>query len=955
MFSNLLLLRILWNGLAGLLQSVAAPERLGFRLKRGGGVPWLGSTRRPSLVDSAHLPPPGTRGLPMRTHRIPAWSLHWLAGIIFASALASPVAASVRLTDQVRPISQFIDLTLDAGQANYSGTVRIELNLAEALDTVRLHAQGPTVTEVKIQSVLSGDDDPRRPNPTHLWVLQAQQEDDGVLALKAPAALPAGDYRLTIDFDAPFGTQAVGLYRLEVEGKSYAFTQFEAVDARRAFPCFDEPAFKIPYQLQVTAPSGHEVVTNTETADFEEFGDGSVRRLFAKTKPLPPYLLAIATGPLESAPIPGLRVPGRIFTVAGKAKWTRTAAEITPAILDALEQKFGPYPFKKLDFIAVPEFWPGAMENPGAITYAENILVLDPETVSYEQRRWLAQVITHEISHQWFGNLVTMEWWDDLWLNEAFAYLIAARSTEEVFPELRTRLSAVTNTNRAMAIDALPSSYAIRKPVNTITSIMDFVSPLTNHKGKRVLWMVNDWIGEQHFLHGVQRYLRAHEWGNATGDDLWTALSEESGKDVAGVLTTFLDQPGIPLVTGVVMGNGELRLTQAPYAPFGVTPRHPNQLWTIPIKIRYGHGERVITKAVVLQERTLDIAFDLPGKPDWILLNADESGYYRWALTDEWFAALIERGIPKLTARERVALVEQCSALLESGKLRGDQYVELLAQFAEDREPHVVGAVLHGLRFVERAFVDADLREPFGRYTAQVLAPVMGAVGLEAAPREAPAIAMVRPRLVRWLGTRGGDTQVRAFADDLAARYLQDPTGIDPDLAGACLDVAAFHGNRARHDAYRQVFETTPFPAVRRQCLGALGWFATPELAKASLDYILTGPVRPQEVSTLLRALARQPERGDLLLDWASGRLDTIAGRVAPVSVPGLAYLFDRCDPELMARAQNAFRGRGHPALETQLERVSDSVEGCHQLRQREGASARAAIETIARAVATGG
>ena len=332
-----------------------------------------------------------------------------VVSIVALAAVAGETGdADRRLNPNVRPSFQGVTLKLDPATDDYSGRVIIELDISETTSEIFLHAQ-----DMAIQSAaLRNDNGSFETTFSH---------EDPFLTVKSQSALAAGHYTLELDFESPFNTQAVGLYRMEQDETGYAFTQFEAADARKAFPCFDEPGFKFPWQLTIAVPDGQVAVTNTPIAK-ESVRNGWRRFEFMTTKPLPTYLIAIAAGPLTQTPIPGMSVPGTIWTVKGQENLTQLGATMSPPILAAMEEYFRmPYPYRKLDLIAIPEYWPGAMEHPGAVTFASTILCVDPEAASMGQRRTLARVIAHEFAHMWFGNLVTMTWWEDLWLNESFA------------------------------------------------------------------------------------------------------------------------------------------------------------------------------------------------------------------------------------------------------------------------------------------------------------------------------------------------------------------------------------------------------------------------------------------------------------------------------------------------------------------------------------------------------
>src|SRR5439155_17675029 len=337
---------------------------------------------------------------------------------------------------------------------------------------------------------------------------------------------------------------------------------FEATEARCAFPCWDEPEFKIPFQVTLVVPEAHLAIGNTPV-ETDTVADGQRTVVFERTPPLPAYLLAIATGPLETVPIEGMRVPGRIVTIKGASGVAREAARVTPPLVAALEKYFGlPYPYRKLDLLAVPEFWPGAMENAGAIAFADRILLIDPRAASAGQKRTLVAVDAHELAHMWFGDLVTMKWWDDLWLNESFASWMGDKITQEVAPEYEMPLAEVEETQRAMLRDAQRSTRPIRAPIDVFDNIDEAFDELTYDKGQAVLTMFEAWLGPETFRKGVVAYLKAHAWGSATASDLWASLSKTAGRDVAGPMSTFLDQPGVPLVKVDLLPGGKVRLSQ---------------------------------------------------------------------------------------------------------------------------------------------------------------------------------------------------------------------------------------------------------------------------------------------------------------------------------------------------------------------------------------------------------
>ncbi|MDP3939357.1 MAG: M1 family metallopeptidase, partial [Deltaproteobacteria bacterium] len=407
-----------------------------------------------------------------------------------------------RLDSAVSPAFEAVSLDIDATSKDYRGSVRIDVRVAKPTRELEFHAEEMTIESAR----LTGGDGDAIP-------LECELRDGGFVTARASVDLAPGDYALEIAFAKDYNTKAVGLYRITEGGIGYLFTQFEAVDARKAFPCWDEPGYKIEWQMTIRIPEDQEIVTNTPVAT-ETRADGHKTVVFERTPPMPSYLLAIAAGPLESVEITGMSVPGRVYCTQGQKHLTGLAVQVAPKALGALEKWFGrAYPYKKLDLIAVPEYWPGAMENPGAVTYKDGLLLLDSETASVSQRRTLARVTTHEFAHMWFGDLVTMSWWDDLWLNESFADWLGDKICNGLFPEYNIEVSEVQGSQNIMVGDARPSSSAIRKTVDSPDDIEEDLM-LAYEKGKTILHMVEMWVGEDAFHRGVLDYINRHAWGN---------------------------------------------------------------------------------------------------------------------------------------------------------------------------------------------------------------------------------------------------------------------------------------------------------------------------------------------------------------------------------------------------------------------------------------------------------
>ncbi len=862
-----------------------------------------------------------------------------LAGAILALtfSLVPPLAAGddFRLSHQVVPTAQSIDLRLDPSLDDYRGSTSIQLEVKEPTDSFMLHSEETTITKANLQGAAGA--------------VEVSFADAGQNRTRftSSQALSPGTYTLDLQFESPYNTQAIGLYRMESEGVGYAFTQFEPDDARLAFPCWDEPEFKIPFTVAISVPEGQLAVSNTPIVE-QTTADGWTRFAFAQTKPLPTYLVAIAAGPLETTPMNGLGVPGKIVTVAGQSQYTQLAKEMTPPILRALEEYFGgPYPYEKLDFIAIPEYWPGAMEHPGAVTFADRVLILDPETASLSARRRLARIIAHELAHQWFGDLVTMQWWDDLWLNESFADWMGDRITHQVFPEFRQDLSTLRSAQGVLGSDASPQQRAIRQPVVSTDSLLQSVG-LAYNKGKTVIAMFEHWMGPEAFRAGVNHYLAENAWGNATAEDLWKALDEKSGRDVSQHIDTFISQPGVPLVTVEPLAEGRIKLTQRRFANHGVEIE-PKQ-WDIPVGLKFPAGDELATRTVLLTGGETVVDLGTGETPAWIFPNAGGRGYYRWSVPTSMLTDLAARAPELLTDGERIGFLGNLGALMAGGLVDGGTYLEALSGFAADPEPMVISDALGRLDGTENAFVTEELEDEFAVYVQRLLGPAFERYGVEAKPGEAETVALLRPRILGWLGETGQDPRVISWAKETTKAFLNDPRSVDPSLVGVALALAAHDGDEKLFNEFKKRFEEAQVPALRSAYLSALGQFREPGIVDQALAYNLTGPMRPNELFTITTGVGGADNGADLVWDWTTSNLETIAARLPPGYMAYLPFIGSGCSTERLEKTMEFFSHPEHqaPGMDRTMARVAEGVEQCVALRAREGQAVAAYVTSFA-------
>jgi len=617
----------------------------------------------------------------------------------------------LRLPGIAKPERYSVELTIVPTSATFTGVAEIDMEFQQDTTFLWLNANDLKVKEVSLQQ---GKD---------LISAHATQSQPDYVKLDFDHPVHSGKARLHVSYSGILNTiDNSAVFKEKEGGDWYVFTFFEPRNARRAFPCFDEPSYKVPWQLTLHVPKEDVAVSNTNAVSEAAEKDGMKKVVVAETKPLPSYLVAFAVGPFE---IVDAGKAGknhtllRIITPRGKSSQARYAVATCPQIFSLLEDYFGiPYPYEKLDQIAVPQTG-FAMENPGLITYWQTGLLAPPEQETFLWKRSYASVNAHEMAHQWFGDLVTMSWWDEIWLNESFASWMSTRIENQWKPEWKIQTSNMSSLQRAMSGDSLVSARKIRQPITTNDDIENYVDAITYDKGESILYMFEKWIGEEKFQRGVQRYLKAHAWGNATTEDFLAALSAEVGFDIAPAFNSFLDQGGVPLVSAeLICGEkgAKLRMYQQRYLPIG-SEGTPVQIWQIPVCVRYVIGSSADQKCTLLKETEADFPLSQSGScPDWVLGNAGETGYYHVRYQNDLLNGLLQKGMSALTTRERLGLLTDLYAMAKNGSLPTAKVLSAIPAFLQDSDSHVLTATLDVVAAIDPYLVPHDLQPNYQRF-----------------------------------------------------------------------------------------------------------------------------------------------------------------------------------------------------------------------------------------------
>jgi aminopeptidase N len=869
------------------------------------------------------------------SHRV--WSAVWATAVLCAPSRAVHAEqAPPRLDQTVVPTGESVDLNCDPEESDYTGTVSITLDVKQSTDVLRFHARVLTVDHATLEST-HGTLEPSAIEP-----LESDQ-----VRLRFANSIAPGPYTLTVAFHNAYNTRAIALYKVVTGGHAYLFTQFEDTEAREAFPCWDEPAFKIPWRMTLRIPAADLAVSNTPVASESRAGEGKTV-VFEPSRPLPSYLIAIAVGPFETLPITGMSVPGRVITVQGASALAADAVKAAPLLLGSLERYFGrPYPYAKLDLIAAPEFLYGAMENAGAIVFADRTLLLDSASASAEQRSRVFSVMAHEMAHMWFGDLVTMKWWDDLWLNESFATWMANKVMDDVYPEDREGVTELFGIQRAFTTDSRPSTRAMRGKIEGATSLGETANALTYNKGGAVLTMFEGWVGPEKFRAGVLDYLRAHEWANAEGRDLWLAIGKQSGEDVDGAMASFLDQPGVPLVTLEPVGGGRVKLSQSRFLTVGEAPADA-PLWRIPVILRYPVGTELRTLRVWLTRPDTIVDLGTTATPTWIMPNTDASGYYRWQVPEGIRDALISaRG--SLNERERMDVIFNLTAQLRAGAEHGDRYLQMIAALAGDPEPEVLRADMESLDETRVALTTPRSSAAFAAYVRSTFDPALRRLGLVPRPGERLGVSVDRALLLRLLGDAGESKPVLAYAESLSQAYRNSPTSVPPSLVDVAIVLGARRGDAAMFEDYRHRFETATVPRDRALYLVGMGSFRDPTLKASALEYALKGPLRPQETQVIPTAMGENglslpSTRGgggtfsDDMVKWTLDHWDELVAKMPPNFASRNLRMTAGCSKDRESELQRFFSEpkRARPGIHAALVRMGDAMEECSNLHDRE-------------------
>ncbi len=849
--------------------------------------------------------------------------------LVFAAGLlACCTSVAQRLPGGASPNHYSLAVNINFANNTFDGDETINLTLSEPSNTITLNALEIDFHQV---TVTAG-------GQTQTAKVSTDEKNE-MATFRVDKQLPAGPATVNIKYTGHLNDKLRGFYLSTYKGKKYEVSQMESTDARVAFPCFDEPDYKATFDITAIVDKGDTAISNGEVVS-DTPGPGDKHTIKFSTSPkMSSYLVALTVGDwkCESDKVDGVKVS--VCTVPGKENLTHFPLEATKAILHYYDNYYGiKYPLPKLDNIAVPDFQAGAMENWGAIIYRETDLLIDDKTSSVGAKQGVAETIAHEVAHQWFGDLVTMKWWDDVWLNEGFATWMTNHPLEQWKPEWMLSQGVVQNTDRSLALDSVKNTRPIHQEAETRAEIEQLFDGIAYGKTASVLQMLESYLGPDTFRAGVNLYLKEHAYGNATAADFWNAMARSSKKPVDKIMPTFVMQPGAPYVAVEAKCGGGSTVLDVSQKRYFDTPQEfeqPNdQIWHIPLCAKgvseTGAGQQQCFLMTQRQQQ-----FKLKGCSKFVFPDAGALGYYRFDYDSAAMRQLgnaVEKG---LTPDERIALMGNEWALMRIGQHQVGDYLALGDQLKNTPGSVLLDAFSNHLKFInQRLVTDAD-RPEFQAWLSSAFSPLMQQLGYAARPDDTPDQKQKRAVVFEILGNDANDPGVVQQANSMVQDYMKDPASVDPTLASAVVSVAAHHGDTELYNQFKARMQKVKSPHEYYQYFYALADFSQPALIQQTLDSTLTSEVRGQDLYVLI-GLLRNPASQNATWDFMRQNLDPLMKKTGG-GLGGVGIFLHGaqsfCDTEKANEVQQFFQQHPFPGTERDQRQAVEAISGCVELR----------------------
>jgi aminopeptidase N len=857
------------------------------------------------------------------------------------------LAEAQRLPQDVVPDHYDLTFTPDLAQAAFTGEETIQVRVLKPAASVTLNAAELQISEA---TILQGD------SAQAAQVVFHPESEQVVLGVGT--RLAPGPASIHIKFSGILNDKLRGFYLAKTRLRNYAVTQFESTDARRAFPCFDEPAFKATFDVTLIVDKSDTTISNGELmADVSGPGADKHTTKFRTTAKMSTYLVAMAVGDFTCSEGSADNIPIRVCSTPDKKPLQAAALRYSQEILKYYNQYYGiPYPFKKLDIVGAPDFEAGAMENTAAIFYRESDLFIDDNNSSVKSHQKVFEILAHEMAHQWFGDMVTMKWWDNVWLNESFATWMALKPSQALHPEWNAVLDGAKETNDALTIDALSNTHPIHAKAETPDEINELFDTISYEKGASVLRMVEAYVSPEVFRRGVNAYLHKFAYSNATAEDFWAALSLASGRPVDKVMPTFVNQAGEPLLAvktscvtprPTTVQTGRRKRSRRVVKPHPKTEITVSQrrfwadpgaakgdgLWMVPVCVK-ADGARPFCQIFGQSTQTVPVA----GCSSWIFLNANASGYYRTKYDPTALQNLGSIATTGLNTAERISLVNDEGALIRSGEENVSRFMDLVAAMNQDAERAVIESYLPKLETIhDYVLPDAD-KAAFRSWVRATFSPMFAKVGWTPSPGETADTREVRAQLIRLLGELGADPQVIRRSVELARQYLTDPHAMDPSIALNVLRVAARGNDPELFNGYLAALsDPAGTPEVLANISEALGEFTDPQLMTRWLEVIVGPQTRNQDAARYFEDLMRNVDAQKPAWNWTKEHWTGMAGKLTMSSGSRVVSATRNfCDAAMRDDVQIFFADHKVASSERTLKQAVERINSCISFRTRQ-------------------
>ena len=840
--------------------------------------------------------------------------------LISVSLLFLPtLALAQRLPEGAAPEHYVLTFTPDFSTDTFAGEEVIDIQLARPTRTITLNSAEITFTSAEV--VVKKEKLPAQ---------VSTDEKRQMATLAVNRELPAGPVQAHIVFKGTLNSKLRGFYLSRYQDRKYAVTQFESTDARRAFPCFDEPDKKATFDITIIAPKGNTAISNERlVSDTPGPGEEQHTLKFARTARLSSYLIALLVGDFQCISGEADGTPIRGCAVPEQVQYSRYAVTAAEHFLAYYNKYFGiKYPYSKLDMIALPDFEAGAMENAGAITYRDTAMLLDDATASVGAHENAALVVAHEMAHQWFGDLVTMKWWDNVWLNEGFATWMETKAVADWHPEWKVDLDEVAGMQGTLNLDALNTTRPIRTQAETPQEINELFDGIAYDKAGAVLRMVEHYLGPETFRKGVNSYLSAHVQGNATAEDFWNAMTKVSGKPVDKIMNSFVVQPGAPMVKAALKGNLLTLSQERFFFDRSMMGSVPNQVWSIPVCVRV--AANTAQECIVFDRKTQ--TFPLKSATGSIYINADGRGFYRSEYEPDSRAALARQAETRLSPGERIAFLGDQWALVRIGRTPVGEYLEGYNGLRGELSRPVLDEMLNRINYIGERLVTPPAQPAFQRWTQSLLGPVLDDVSRKQHPTDEER--SLKASLIATLGRIGKDPAVIAEAHKITSQYLRAASSVDTEVAGAALRVAAENGDEALYHEFVAAIDTAKTPQEHDRFMFGLANFTDPELVKTTLEYAVSGKVRNQNSADLIARVLGNVRNRDAAWRFVTSNWNRIVAQTTMSSGGGIVGASGSfCEASKADEVKEFFTTHTVASSERTLRQTLERIHTCSDLR----------------------